>query len=444
MDREHLHRWLAEDVDRALAQDSLPSVVEVDDTLKRRRGSDEDGNFTETKKQRKRLDWYTWADKLSDYHFRAFYRLSRKAFDLLLSYIRDDLRRPEHRDVTGSPEEYIEPELQLSMTLRWLAGGSHTDIQYFHGVSDTCFWSTRGRVLNVIARCKALQWRYPKLSDTAALQRISTGFAAKSSHALFDKCVGIIDGITIELLDVDESSEAWHAALYITRKGLFAFNCQAVCDSNHRFIWYSISSMGSEHDSAALYRTSLGGVLTDAGPLPHDMYLIGDPAYKVFPNILTPFQGTNLSALQESFNFYMSEMQSHIKIAFKKLLNRFGVFWRGLDAKNIYYPSLIIDVCMLLHNFILDIDGRNAKPIYDIGTIVTFCEEMKKQGREWSSMLPDLDRLTDPGDWEGWLQPDIYVDFTLEDARHKTKLIKEIMDKLKVKKLTRPPAVTVE
>eukprot|EP00960_Hanusia_phi_P035454 751719-Hanusia_phi.AAC.1 len=91
-------------------------------------------------KKRKRLDWHEWADTLPDYRFRVFYRMCRDTFDLLLDLIRDQLEMCEMRAKAGCPHGPISPELQLSMTLRWLAGGSYLDIHHFHGVSQAAFW----------------------------------------------------------------------------------------------------------------------------------------------------------------------------------------------------------------------------------------------------------------------------------------------------------------
>jgi hypothetical protein len=51
--------------------------------------------------------------------------------------------------------EPVSPELKLSMTLRWLAGGSYLDIYQMHGVSYTQFnnsvWATIDAINNACA-----------------------------------------------------------------------------------------------------------------------------------------------------------------------------------------------------------------------------------------------------------------------------------------------------
>eukprot|EP00960_Hanusia_phi_P018441 543816-Hanusia_phi.AAC.1 len=100
------------------------------------------------------------------------------------------------------------------------------------------------------------------------------GFAQCSNQGIFDKCIGAVDGLLIELHDVRDT-EALRAAQYFTRKGFYAMNVQAVCDANYRFLWYSIDNPGSVHDSLAFGKGSLcralsGGILQDG------MYIVGD------------------------------------------------------------------------------------------------------------------------------------------------------------------------
>mmetsp|Transcript_33765 Transcript_33765/g.75847 ORF Transcript_33765/g.75847 Transcript_33765/m.75847 type:complete len:94 (-) Transcript_33765:1098-1379(-) len=87
------------------------------------------------------------------------------------------------------------------------------------------------------------------------------------------------------------------------------------------------------------------------------MYLLGDAAYKSIPNVLTPFEGTNLPIWKDSFNFHLSQLRINVECAFGMLINRFGIFWRGIRSHDdMFLPALIIDVCMMLHNFIIDTD----------------------------------------------------------------------------------------
>jgi len=63
--------------------------------------------------------------------FRRHLRMSTASFDKLLSYIKADLEVNERMaSLRGGA---ILPEIKLYCTLRWLAGGSYSDIYMFAG-----------------------------------------------------------------------------------------------------------------------------------------------------------------------------------------------------------------------------------------------------------------------------------------------------------------------
>ena len=94
-------------------------------------------NFSDAGMNRKRLNWETWVQNLSDHQFRVFYRMTKRTFFQLLTMLRPSLIRNKLQGKHGCPNGTICPELQLSMAIRWLAGGSYLDIHHFHGVSQT-------------------------------------------------------------------------------------------------------------------------------------------------------------------------------------------------------------------------------------------------------------------------------------------------------------------
>ena len=73
---------------------------------------------------------------------------------------------------------------------------------------------------------------------------------------------------------------------YWSRKGFFAYNVQAICDSNYEFLWMSFRTPGSSCDSSALACSDLGRELKDpASPLialmvPEGLCITADEAYR--------------------------------------------------------------------------------------------------------------------------------------------------------------------
>eukprot|EP00656_Telonema_subtile_P038951 TRINITY_DN4410_c0_g1_i4.p1 TRINITY_DN4410_c0_g1~~TRINITY_DN4410_c0_g1_i4.p1 ORF type:complete len:183 (-),score=34.49 TRINITY_DN4410_c0_g1_i4:69-617(-) len=109
----------------------------------------QDGNWDppiprdfEHSKHRVRMDWDARVKSLSDREFQRTYRLSKKLFEEVLAAIRPTLTRPSSKKARIDLHGPVLPELQLSMTLRFLAGGSYLDIYQMHGVGASTMYST--------------------------------------------------------------------------------------------------------------------------------------------------------------------------------------------------------------------------------------------------------------------------------------------------------------
>eukprot|EP00808_Paulinella_micropora_P029273 g38483.t1 len=110
---EHIQLWDGDDLGELLLLTSLAKLSQKK-------------AFTPGSK-RHRMDWETRVASLSDRRFTRRYRVTKEQFDTLLSRL-----LPELEVVCAKAHSYVSvaPELQLSMTLRFLAGGSYLDIAY--------------------------------------------------------------------------------------------------------------------------------------------------------------------------------------------------------------------------------------------------------------------------------------------------------------------------
>ena len=83
------------------------------------------GNKSKEKKDRfPRMDWDLFAKRLDPNKlWKRFYRISKESFSDLLALIRPELERNVAQGARSSFDGVVFPELRLSMTLRWLAGG---------------------------------------------------------------------------------------------------------------------------------------------------------------------------------------------------------------------------------------------------------------------------------------------------------------------------------
>lgn len=137
----------------------------IEHWLRRRRQAAVPRDFTHSK-SRVRMDWQARKDSLTDREFKRTYRISKETFDKVLAAIRDQLqpKSPEkaRQDLHGA----VQPELLLSMTLRFLAGGSYLDIYQMHGVGASTMYHAIPVVCHAII--KAFPLHFP-IGDEAAL-----------------------------------------------------------------------------------------------------------------------------------------------------------------------------------------------------------------------------------------------------------------------------------
>eukprot|EP00171_Calliarthron_tuberculosum_P004660 IDg4660t1 len=245
--------------------------------------------------------------------FERMYRMRKNAFFNLAERIAlHDGPRPVRSCVL----------LRLSLTLRWLAGGSYIDLAQAHHQSvSSVFWHIESTLSSID---DILSIRFP-FND---LDWLHQSKPAKT--------------------DVPNPST------YYNRKGFFALNVQAACDAEYRFLYVAALTPGSTHDSTAFAMSSLSDLLTkEIGGLLPGFWIAGDEAYSCTDRLLSPWPGRNLTVEKECFNYWQSSARIHIEQAFGILVARWGVFWRPLRVR-VKKSAQVVSVCCKLHNYILD------------------------------------------------------------------------------------------
>ena len=132
--------------------------------------------------------------------------------------------------------DYIPGEVKVGMTLRYLAGGSYLDLfLWYNSHPDhisyivkkvTREWFCNDEVMSIdIYR--------DVLSNNARIQEIVKQFA-KSSNGVLDGCFGAIDGWLVKIL-CPSLNEVPNPGRYMSRKGFFAINVQAIVDKKKEF-----------------------------------------------------------------------------------------------------------------------------------------------------------------------------------------------------------------
>lgn len=164
-------------------------------------------------RRRIRMIWEKRMYSLSDIEFRRRYKITRHRFRHLCGQLRP-LLYPQNRG-----RHKIKVEIQLSMTLRFLAGGHYLDIIDAHGVlSPETFYTILANTLKAIDT--VVTW--PGITTQGTMKEVSQGWSDYSNGA-FQGCLGAIDGIAIK---VAKPSEVENPACYFNRKGFFALNVQ--------------------------------------------------------------------------------------------------------------------------------------------------------------------------------------------------------------------------
>jgi len=158
---------------------------------------------------------------------------------------------------------------------------------------------------------------------------------------------GALDGLAIKIAG-PKASECKNPRTYYNRKGFFSVNCQAICDANKCFTYASMITAGSTHDATAWACTGLSARVHELER--HHLWLVADDAYPVSEYMITPYQGCDHMARDDSdFNYTQSSLRINIECAFGLLVRRWGILWRKLEVP-LKKVKKVVWACMILHN----------------------------------------------------------------------------------------------
>ena len=184
----------------------------------------------------KRVDWQELKDSLTEFEFKRAFRITKELFDILLSKIRDEISTEDEVQASRSSVGAISPELRLSITLRFLAGGSLWDIRMVHKVSVEAIYDSVWRVIDAINNHEEFSLSFP--FEEEKLRFIEAGFRSKSTCQVFTGVVGAIDGILIKIRRPTNKEDPNPGRFFCGRKHCHAFNAQVcVCARVAREQW---------------------------------------------------------------------------------------------------------------------------------------------------------------------------------------------------------------
>jgi hypothetical protein len=297
-----------------------------------------------------RLNWLKLVDEQYDRDiFFRHLRMSIESFNKLLGFIRDDLVVNEEMAMRRGGA--IIPELCLYCTIRWLAGGSYSDIFLFCGISKTSFYRVIWKTINSICLNSEA---YLKISFPKTVQEClaaASGFESISANGCIKNCVAAVDGYLLSI-DVPSKKEAKNVRSFFSgHYQTHGVNIQAACDHHCRFTFIGVAGPGSMGDQEASRECGLYDLIEN---LSGTFTTIGDCAYEPTEH-MAPIYGGNEGRREENdtFNFFASQLRIRIEMTFGLMVKKWCILQHPshVPLKHIKYMMFAI---AKLHNFCIN------------------------------------------------------------------------------------------
>ena len=198
----------------------------------------------------------------------------------------------------------VSVEVSLSVTLRYLAGGSYLDICDIHHITEPTFFRVKSRTLVALDFALQDEIRFPSTEDER--RDTASGFEVKTGGVM-KGCLGALDGLAVKIKE-PSLFDCPNPTSYRNRKGFFAVLVQAICDSKRLFTFASVECQGSCHDSTAFDATSFSRCIQSL--VPFGYWIAADDAYACSEQVITPFSGSHSRDSEEdAFNYWHSSAQ---------------------------------------------------------------------------------------------------------------------------------------
>nr|CAH7743080.1 unnamed protein product [Callosobruchus chinensis] len=258
-------------------------------------------HLSQNRRQIPKNEWYfeRTIPRYDDILFREHFRMSREAFEILTQRIAH--HRPNMRNI------HIPLQKKPNRNVSWHVV---TDLEW-HEVQPTCVFR---EILDIILEL---------LPQHIIFRQRSHGFPG---------VVGAIDGCHIEI-----KQPVQNAHDYYNRNKVHSIILQDIF----------VGLPGRMHDARVFRSSDLYERLThqDNHLLPEFLHILGDSAYPLMPNLMTPFRDNgHLTERQSLYNRKLSSIRSVIERAFG---------WLRGKLRRLKY----LDQQHVLHNFIIEIDN---------------------------------------------------------------------------------------
>lgn len=236
----------------------------------------------------------------------------------------------------------LSTDMQVMIALRYLASN---DFQL--GVADD-FGISQPTVSTVVKNFSLSlnnhMDQFIKMPSTISEKNASFhGFYRLSG---FPKVFGCLDCTHVRIIKPSDNG-----ADYMSRKGFYSLNVQAVCDFDGQFTNFACSWPGSTHDSHILRTSNLWRRYEETPP---NAFILADNAYPNRDWLLTPFLNPRTDS-QGRYNVAHKSTRIMIEQCFGRLKRRFSILHSEMRVSPEKAVSIIAS-CFILHNIAIQLN----------------------------------------------------------------------------------------
>jgi hypothetical protein len=298
--------------------------------------------------------------------FRQAFRMDQTSFNAIVRLIEG---HPVFHNNSLNPQQDVSVQLYVALRRFGHYGSSCSigETAKLIGISEGSVLKYTERVTKALLSLESEFIRWPDASKRQQIsRRLNRKFQTLYPGCDFPGCIGFVDGTHIPFA----VRPAVDGEVFWTRKHTYAMNTQLVCDETLRILFYQTGWAGSVHDAKAFKHTSL--FRNPAELFSNGEFILGDSAYPLSPNLLTPYR--NAAGVNRDFNFRHANMRVSVEHLMGALKGR----WQSLkelrcqvkkksDLSNV---NNWIRCCYILHNILIelsdvwDIDGAEPAEAY--------------------------------------------------------------------------------
>lgn len=292
--------------------------------------------------------------------FESIFKISRKTFHYICSIVKDELMaKTSHFVFTDG--KLLSIEDQVAVALRRLGSGeSLLNIGVSFGLNHSTVAQVTWRFVEAMEERGIHHLRWPTSHE---IETIESKF--EKLHGL-PNCFGVIDitHIMMCLASVDTASKTW-----LDYEKKHSMVLQAIVDPGMKFRDIVTGWPGSMSElpvlrSSGFFKMCEKGTRLNRenvklpGGSEVQEYVVGDAGFPLFPWLLTPYQGKNLSHAQVEFNRRLSATGVVAQRAFARLKDKWRIIHGEMWRPDKHRLPRIILVCCLLHNIVIDMEDE--------------------------------------------------------------------------------------